>query len=88
MEVPHEMLFRYMERRKQDLETCLDSLRQNNYSEIEKVGHQLKGNGITFGFADLSDIGLHMEKAAAIKNLSETERALDEFSSWVNQHLN
>ena len=88
MEVPHDMLFRYMERRKKDLETCLLNLENENFTELEKVGHQLKGNGVTFGFTDLSEIGSHMEKAASHKDIEEIEQALKEFSSWVNQHLN
>lgn len=88
MDVPHDMLFRYMERRKKDLETCLLNLENENFPELEKVGHQLKGNGVTFGFSDLSEIGSHMEQAASRKDVDDIEQALQEFSSWVNQHLN
>lgn len=88
MDVPQEMLFRYMERRKKDLETCLLCLEKENFTELEKVGHQLKGNAVTFGYSELSEIGSHMEKAAARKDVDEIERALEEFSSWVNHHLN
>lgn len=88
MEVPADILFRYMERRKKDLELCLLSLDERNFHELERVGHQLKGNGITFGYADLSDIGNNMERAAKSMNLPEIEKALEDFSSWVNQHIN
>lgn len=88
MEVPQEIRFRYMERRKKDLETCLLCLEEKNFTELEKVGHQLKGNGITFGYADLSAIGTYMEQAARHKNLPEIEKALEHFSTWVNHHIN
>jgi hypothetical protein len=88
MEVPEEIRSRYMERRKRDLEQCLNSLQTSNYVEIEKVGHQLKGNGLTFGYADLSQIGKQLEKAASKKDIPSVESALKEFSEWVNQHLN
>jgi hypothetical protein len=88
MEVPGDILFRYLERRKRDLEMCLLSLESKNYSELEKVGHQLKGNGLTFGHPDLSSIGSHMEVAAASHNESELEKALKDFSSWVSHHIN
>lgn len=88
MEVPADIRFRYMERRKKDLEHCLMSLEDHNYHELERVGHQLKGNGITFGYADLSAIGNCMERAAKNKNFPEIEKALEDFSSWVNQHIN
>lgn len=88
MEVPGEILIRYIERRKKDLETCLLCLEDENFNELEKVGHQLKGNGVTFGHAELSHIGSHLELAAHKKNLPDLEKALKDFSLWVNQHLN
>lgn len=88
MEVPSDILSRYMERRKKDLEVCLINLEKENFTELEKVGHQLKGNGLTFGHADLSSIGSHLEVAAAAKNMQELERALKDFSFWVHQHIN
>lgn len=87
MEVPGEILSRYIERRRKDLEACLVSLENENFTELEKVGHQLKGNGVTFGHADLSEIGNHLEKAAHIKNKQGLEEALKNFSHWVNQHI-
>ena len=88
MNVPQDLLFRYMERRKKDLEYCLTNLQDLNFVEIEKVGHQLKGNGLTFGHADLSSIGSHMEVAAAAKDVIELERAIEDFSHWVNHNIN
>ena len=87
MEVPEEIQARYMERRKKDLEVCLHSLEKKNFTEIEKVGHQLKGNGVTFGYSDLSQIGSHLERAASLADLSAIEKALKDFSNWVNKHI-
>ena len=88
MNVPEDLQFRYMKRRKKDLELCLANLEDLNFVEIEKVGHQLKGNGLTFGHADLSSIGSHLEVAAAAKNVTELERAIKKFSQWINQNIN
>lgn len=88
MEVPEAMQARYVERRKKDLEDCQTSFKLQNFSVLEKVGHQLKGNGTTFGFADISTIGKRMELAAANADIPEVEKALKEFSNWVNRHLN
>ncbi|WPU65449.1 Hpt domain-containing protein [Peredibacter starrii] len=88
MEVPEAMQTRYVERRKQDLEVCRKNLALQKFSELEKVGHQLKGNGVTFGFDDISVIGKRMEVAAAEANVHEMEKALKDLSHWVKQHLN
>lgn len=88
MEVPEEMQSRYLERRVRDLEICRECLALLKFAELEKVGHQLKGNGVTFGHADLSKIGKRMETAAASANVPEVEKALKDLSLWVNKHLN
>ncbi len=88
MEVPEEIMFRYMERRKRDLEMCWESLSNENYPVIEKVGHQLKGNGSTFGFDDLASIGNRLETAASVRDNQTLEEALRDFSHWVNNHIN
>ncbi|WP_408098387.1 Hpt domain-containing protein [Peredibacter sp. HCB2-198] len=88
MEVPEAMQTRYVERRKHDLEVCRESLALQNFSELQKVGHQLKGNGVTFGFSDVSAIGKRMEAAAVEENVQEMEKALKDLSHWVNRHLN
>lgn len=88
MDVPGDIQGRYVERRKKDLENCRLSLERGNFMELEKVGHQLKGNGVTFGFDELSAIGRQMEKAAHTKNLPDLERALELFSQWVSGHIN
>lgn len=86
MQVPHELLIRYLERRKADLEDCLKSFEARNYLVLQKVGHQLKGNGVTFGHPELSIIGNSLETAAVLKDNSRMDKALKEFSSWVNDH--
>lgn len=84
MEVPSDIKVRYIERRKRDLEECLASLENNQFDEIEKVGHQLKGNGATFGHPELSVIGKKMEQAAQVQDLETLQTALKDFSQWVN----
>lgn len=88
MEVPEEIMFRYMERRRRDLEICWESLSSGNFPVIERVGHQLKGNGSTFGFDDLASIGNKLEIAASSRDSAALGEVLKDFSHWVNNHIN
>ena len=85
MEVPNEIMNRYIERRKRDLEACLTLIESHQYQEIEKIAHQLKGNGFTFGYPELSDIGKKLEQAAQEHDLKILQDSLREFSLWVNR---
>jgi HPt (histidine-containing phosphotransfer) domain-containing protein len=84
MEVPNEIMLKYIERRKRDLEDCMTSLASHQYEDIERVGHQLKGNGATFGHPELSQIGKKLEQAAQVQDIETLQTALKEFSQWVH----
>ncbi len=87
MQVPDEIMTRYFERRKRDVEECIRHLRSGDMRFIEKVGHQLKGNGVTFGYPELSEIGSEMETAAQSGDKIVISRAVEKFSDWVEVHL-
>ncbi len=83
MELPLHILGRYIEHRKRDFQQCLYSLKRHQYKNIEKVGHQLKGNGATFGHPELSSIGKKLEEAAQEKDIDNLKESMKEFSDWV-----
>lgn len=82
MEVPEELAQRYLERRKLDLENCVDNFYDENFKDLEKIGHQLKGNGETFGFPEISSIGSRLEIAAQSKDKKTVEQLVKEFAAW------
>ena len=67
MEIPQEAIAKYLTRRLTDIENCRQALANGNLTVLETVGHQLKGNGLTFGFPEIATIGETLE-AAAKKN--------------------
>lgn len=87
MQVPDQMLIRYFERRKRDLDECIQHLKNGDLRFIEKVGHQLKGNGVTFGYPELSTIGNELEVAAQSGDHHVISNAMNKFSEWVEGHL-
>jgi HPt (histidine-containing phosphotransfer) domain-containing protein len=86
MDVPQDMMTRYLERRIRELEDCQRFLADKQFTKLEKVGHQLRGNGVTFGFPELSSIGIKLEQSSQDKDLPSTHEALQEFSRWVEEH--
>lgn len=88
MQVPEDILNRYIERRKRDLASCFQNIEEGKFEELEKVGHQLKGNGETFGHPELSEIGKELEEAAREGNPDSLHLAVEKFSAWVNRKIN
>lgn len=88
MDVPKKILVDYLEHRKKDLKCCLEWVKANKFYEIEKVGHQLKGNGTTFGFPDLSSLGADLELGAKNRDAFKIEKLLEKLSVWLTGHQN
>lgn len=68
MQVPVELKIKYLGRRFQDIERLRLSLEQDDFSLAQKLGHQVKGNAVTFDFPQIAFIGVEMEKAALRKD--------------------
>jgi HPt (histidine-containing phosphotransfer) domain-containing protein len=84
MEVPENLMHKYLHRRVEDLSVCRQLLLERKFKQIEEIGHQLKGNGATFGFPEVTAIGKSLELSAAKSNSGEVAQALEEFSQWIS----
>lgn len=79
---------KYIERRQLDLQKCVQALAHEKFGEIENIGHKMKGNGVTFGYPEISELGAHMEVAAKQKNILQISKKISELRSWLESHQN
>jgi HPt (histidine-containing phosphotransfer) domain-containing protein len=68
MQVPVELKIKYLSRRFQDIERLRATLELDDYSFAQKLGHQVKGNAVTFDVPQIAFIGFEMEVAAQKKD--------------------
>lgn len=83
MQVPVELKIKYLSRRLQDIERLRLSLEQEDYSIAQKVGHQIKGNAVTFDVPQIAFIGLEMEKAAKRKDKEKVKILIQKMESII-----
>ena len=81
--IDQEAREKYTIRRKQDLERCRQFLATRDFDGIQTIGHNLKGNGISFGFPELSTLGERLELAAKASNLDQAKTLIDSFEVWI-----
>ena len=81
--IPNDLKKKYLERRKIDLSDSQSFYKSKDFSSIEKIGHKMKGNGVTFGYPEISKIGEKIEAASMKKDEKLTQEVLDELASWV-----
>ncbi len=81
MQVPAELKIRYLDRRLQDIERLRATLEQDDYSFAQKLGHQVKGNAVTFEVPQIAGIGLEMEIAALKKDKEKVKILIQKMES-------
>lgn len=58
----------YLESRRQDVETVLQALENQDFETIRIVGHTMKGTGGGYGFDAITGLGHSLEEAAKGQN--------------------
>jgi HPt (histidine-containing phosphotransfer) domain-containing protein len=56
-----------------------------DFGVIESIGHNLRGNGISFGFPDLSALGERLELAAKQKRPDRIREQLAALVKWTEE---
>lgn len=84
MLVPIEARQKYLERRKQDVIASKEALSKQDFYFLERLGHQIKGNAITFGFDELTNIAVAIEQAAKAKNAEQLVDLVQQFDVAVS----
>ena len=83
MQVPVELKIKYLSRRIQDIQKLKDSLEQDDYTFAAKLGHQVKGNAVTFDVPQMAYIGLEMEKAANKKDKEKVKILMSKMETLI-----
>ncbi len=95
MRVPKELKIKYLQRRTREIPELIDSIDNGDFSFAERVGHQLKGNAVTFEIPQIAYIGLEMERAAQRKELDKLKALIHKLQAsldsvrghWLGDHL-
>lgn len=64
MKLPIELKRRYLDRRLEDIKIVRQMIDNGDFSEAIRVGHQVKGNAVTFEIPQIACIGTEIESAA------------------------
>jgi HPt (histidine-containing phosphotransfer) domain-containing protein len=85
MVIPEEMRKKYLDRRRRDIEELLTASDAADTGPFVRVGHQLKGNALTFGYEELAEVGARMEEAALAENWAEARACLSSLKEWLEK---
>ena len=80
-----ELIPMFMENRNQDISDLREMLENEEYEQIEELGHKIKGSGGGYGFDRVTDLGRAIEKAAAKEKFAELQNLIEEFAEHIDK---
>ena len=86
MQIPIASQIKYIIRRHEELQMARQALSKGDLSPIQSMGHKLKGNGATFGFPELGELGAALEAAAAENRVELISNLMQKFEQWLSGH--
>lgn len=77
------MIPAFLSRRNDDLREIQSFFKEKKIEEISKIGHKLKGNGLSYGFGGLSIIGKEIEDASKAKDFEKVNHCILELEEYL-----
>jgi DNA-binding protein Fis len=74
---------RFIENRRRDVGTVRAALEHGDFEVVSRIGHNMRGNGTSYGFPVLSAIGARMEAAAEANDRAGAYDALVQLEYWL-----
>jgi HPt (histidine-containing phosphotransfer) domain-containing protein len=62
------LLPKFLDHRRRDVATIRTALDVGDFEAIRRIGHNMRGNGLSYGFPGISAIGERLETEASVRN--------------------
>jgi HPt (histidine-containing phosphotransfer) domain-containing protein len=83
--VTGRLLPAFLDRRVRDLKVIEEELARNGFRVIERIGHNLKGIGRSYGFDGITDIGAAIENAGRQHDATEIRRQSEALMEYLQR---
>jgi CheY-like chemotaxis protein len=75
----------FLQNRRQDVLTMRSALARGDFETVQRLGHDMKGAGSSFGFQAITNIGAALEQAAAKADTDASRQRVDELSTYLDR---
>lgn len=76
----------FIAHRGRDLASILAALDQGDFETVARLGHNMRGNGNSYGFPEISAIGKELEAAAKARDEESIRDQMAMLEVWIEQH--
>jgi HPt (histidine-containing phosphotransfer) domain-containing protein len=81
--VAEKLLPKFIGHRRQDVSTVRLALERRDFETISRIGHNMRGNGVSYGFPEIGVLGEQLERAANTTNVQGVREQLTLLEAWV-----
>jgi histidine phosphotransfer protein HptB len=74
----------FLARKREDLHRILDAIAKGDYAVVTHLAHRIKGEGGSYGFDRMTELGRVMEAAARNQDSAAVEQLSRELLSWLD----
>ena len=74
---------RFLGRKRAEIPRLRTALQGQDFEEIRRLGHDLKGAGEGFGFPDLTAVGAHLERSARSRDGGAINEQIDAMERYL-----
>ena len=87
MEIMKDQKLVYLSRRQAEVAQLKESLAKDDFEFSQVVGHRLKGHGETFGFPQISALGVSLETSAKDRNMEKLKEIVTTLDDMVEENI-
>lgn len=75
----------FLNNRRKDIEDMKSCLEVENFEQIERLGHSMKGSGAGYGFDGVSEIGKSIEIAGKEKDVDGIKKGIEDLKDYLDR---
>lgn len=80
-----ELIPDFLTRKRSDLQTMNSALERDDLNTVAVLGHKIKGEGGSFGFDTMSEIGAALEAAAKKGDRESAQQLVGDLSDYLEK---
>lgn len=80
-----ELLPRYLERRRHDVETLRSLHAKAEFEAVAQMGHRMRGSGSAYGIPQITEIGTAIDRSARGGDADGVSAAIERLAAFVER---
>jgi HPt (histidine-containing phosphotransfer) domain-containing protein len=74
----------FMTHKREDLRAIVVAIARADYEALSRLGHRIRGEGGSYGFEELTEIGTALEIAAKARDLAAIRKSAQELTTYLD----